>query len=98
MIVVTGMSAIKAAVMSALRHPHPTPSTSLIRTMSSLFNKPAPSTPYFTPLQQHPAGTAISPQTNGKPIPTLFTPIKIRGVEFQNRLWVRSMWRHFVSV
>ncbi|KAG5652371.1 hypothetical protein H0H81_005233 [Sphagnurus paluster] len=34
--------------------------------------------PYFTPAQIPPAGTAINPQPNGKPIPKLFQPLKIR--------------------
>ena len=53
------------------------------------FNRPAPNTSYFTPAQFPPAGTAVDPQPDGKPIPTLFKPLKIRGVEFQNRIWVR---------
>ncbi len=44
-------------------------------------NNPAPNTPYFTPIQSPPAGTALSPDP-----PTLFTPLKIRDVTFQNRI------------
>ncbi|KAI0653572.1 FMN-linked oxidoreductase [Cubamyces menziesii] len=55
------------------------------------FNRPAPNTPYFTPAQFPPAGTAVDPQSDGKPIPTLFQPLKIRGVEFQNRLWLSPL-------
>ncbi|KAG5641771.1 hypothetical protein DXG03_004266 [Asterophora parasitica] len=33
---------------------------------------------YFTPAQSPPAGTALVPQPNGKAIPTLFEPLKIR--------------------
>ncbi|KAJ3556811.1 hypothetical protein NM688_g1811 [Phlebia brevispora] len=51
-------------------------------------NTPAPNVPYFTPAQVPPAGTAVDPQPDGKPIPKLFQPLKIRGVEFQNRIWV----------
>ena len=57
--------------------------------MASLFNAPAPNVPYYVPRQYPPAGTAFDPQPDGKPIPSLFQPIKIRGVEFQNRIWVR---------
>ncbi|TVY78173.1 putative NADPH dehydrogenase, partial [Lachnellula suecica] len=46
----------------------------------------APNAPYFTPLQSPPAGTAFSDNP-----PTLFTPLKIREVEFQNRIWVAPM-------
>lgn len=56
----------------------------------NVVNKPAPATPYFTPAQVPPSGTAVDPQPDGKPIPTLFKPLKIRGLEFQNRIFVRS--------
>ncbi|GLB42195.1 putative NADH:flavin oxidoreductase / NADH oxidase family protein [Lyophyllum shimeji] len=49
-------------------------------------NVPAPNVPYFTPAQIPPAGTALDPQPDGKPIPKLFQPLKIRGVELQNRI------------
>jgi len=42
---------------------------------------PAPNAPYFTPIQSPPAGSALSPDP-----PTLFTPLKIRDVTFQNRI------------
>lgn len=54
-----------------------------------IYNVAAPNTPYFTPAQVPPAGTALIPQPDGKPVPTLFRPIKIRGVQFPNRVWVR---------
>lgn len=46
---------------------------------------------YFTPAQDPPAGTALEPQPNGKPVPKLFKPIKIRGMTVQNRIMVRQM-------
>ncbi|KAF3904898.1 hypothetical protein ABW20_dc0107649 [Dactylellina cionopaga] len=46
---------------------------------------------YFTPAQIPAAGTAIE---NGKPIPKLFQPITIRGVTFQNRIWVSPMCQY----
>ena len=52
------------------------------------YNIPAPGVSYFTPLQDPPAGTAVVPQPNGKPIPKLFQPLTIRGVTFQNRIFV----------
>lgn len=55
----------------------------------TLVNAPAPNVPYFTPAQIPAAGAAVNPQSSGKPIPKLFQPLKIRGVEFQNRVWVR---------
>ncbi|KAL5536987.1 OYE32_1 [Sanghuangporus sanghuang] len=57
----------------------------------SIPNVPAPNTPYFTPAQVPPAGTVLSPQPDGKSIPKLFQPIKIRGVEFHNRIFVSPM-------
>lgn len=57
-------------------------------TMPNIVNAPAPGIPYYTPSQYPAAGTAVDPQPDGKPIPTLFKPLTIRGVEFQNRLWV----------
>ena len=52
------------------------------------YNAPAKDVPYFTPEQTPPAGTAVVPQPDNKPIPKVFQPIKIRGVEFQNRIFV----------
>jgi hypothetical protein len=52
----------------------------------SLLNTPAKGVSYFTPEQVPPAGTA-EPVDN-KEVPTLFQPLKIRGLEFQNRVWV----------
>jgi len=51
-------------------------------------NAPAPNVSYFTPWQNPPAGSAVSPQPDGKPVPKLFQPLKIRGVELQNRIFV----------
>ncbi|RPD53684.1 FMN-linked oxidoreductase [Lentinus tigrinus ALCF2SS1-7] len=59
--------------------------------MSPQFNSPAPNVSYFIPAQYPPAGTPFNPQSDGKPIPTLFQPIKIRGVEFQNRIWLSPL-------
>lgn len=56
----------------------------------NVVNKPAPATPYFTPAQVPPSGVAVDPQPDGKPIPTLFKPLKIRGLEFHNRIFVCS--------
>jgi hypothetical protein len=57
-------------------------------------NTPAEGIPYFTPAQSPPAGTAADPQTSGNGIPKLYTPLKVRGVTFQNRLGVRSNLTH----
>ncbi|KAI0816818.1 FMN-linked oxidoreductase [Trametes gibbosa] len=62
--------------------------------MAPLFNRPAPNTSYFTPAQNPPAGTAYDPQPDGKPIPTLFQPLKIRGVEFHNRIFLSPLCQY----
>jgi hypothetical protein len=46
---------------------------------------------YFTPAQVPPAGTALDPQPHGRKIPKLFQPLKIRGMEFQNRIFVSTV-------
>ncbi|KAI0770470.1 FMN-linked oxidoreductase [Fomes fomentarius] len=53
-------------------------------------NAPAPGIPYFTPAQYPPAGTAADDERT----PTLFQPFKIRGVEFQNRIWVSPLCQY----
>ncbi|RHZ58009.1 NADH:flavin oxidoreductase/NADH oxidase [Aspergillus thermomutatus] len=55
---------------------------------------PAEGIPYFTPAQNPPAGTAANPQTDGKKIPKLFTPLTIRGVTFQNRLGLAPLCQY----
>jgi len=63
--------------------------------MSSILrNVPAPGIPYFTPAQIPAAGTAANPQSSGKPIPKLFQPIKIRGVEFHNRIFLSPLCQY----
>ncbi len=58
--------------------------------MANTVSAPAVGIPYFTPAQYSPAGSAVVPQPSGAAIPTLFQPIKIRGVEFHNRIFVRA--------
>ncbi|KAK6608693.1 NADPH dehydrogenase C23G7.10c 3 [Botrytis cinerea] len=53
-----------------------------------IVNEAAPNTPYFTPKQDPVSGTAIATKTDGQEIPPLFTPLKIRDVELQNRILV----------
>ncbi|KAG5652372.1 hypothetical protein H0H81_005234 [Sphagnurus paluster] len=57
-------------------------------------NVPAPYVPYFTPLQVPPSGTALDPQPSGKPIPKLFQPLKIRGVELHNRIMLSPLCQY----
>ncbi|KZT65810.1 FMN-linked oxidoreductase [Daedalea quercina L-15889] len=56
-----------------------------------IINAPAPRVDFFTPAQYPPSGTVVD---NGKPIPTLFQPIKIRGVEFPNRIWLSPLCQY----
>jgi hypothetical protein len=59
-----------------------------------IYNEGVPGIPYFSPAQKPPAGTAETPQPDGKPVPKLFTPLKIRGVEMQNRIMVSPMCQY----
>ncbi|KAJ4469743.1 FMN-linked oxidoreductase [Lentinula edodes] len=52
-------------------------------------NKRAPGVPFYTPLQSPPAGSARSAAKT-----ILFTPLKIRGVEFPNRVWASPMQQY----
>lgn len=61
---------------------------------SDLIIKPAPGVPYFTPYQEIPAGTAANPQPDGKPIPKLFQPLKIRGLTLQNRIMLSPLCQY----
>lgn len=49
--------------------------------------------PFWTPEQSPPAGTGIS-GADGGPLPKLFTPLKIRGIEMPNRIWVSPMCQY----
>ncbi|RDB27988.1 NADPH dehydrogenase afvA [Hypsizygus marmoreus] len=49
---------------------------------------------YFTPAQIPPCGTALTPQPDGKDIPKLFQPLKIRGVEFHNRIFLSPLCQY----
>ncbi|KAH6704043.1 NADH-dependent flavin oxidoreductase-like protein [Leptodontidium sp. MPI-SDFR-AT-0119] len=55
-------------------------------------NKGAPDVPFYTPIQSPAAGSALTPNP-----PTLFTPLKIRDVTFQNRIWVAPMCTYSAS-
>jgi protein disulfide-isomerase A1 len=50
-------------------------------------NKAASGVPYFTPAQEPPAGTPLKTDS----APTLFKPLRIRGVVVQNRFVVSPM-------
>ncbi|KAJ9129721.1 hypothetical protein NKR23_g12476, partial [Pleurostoma richardsiae] len=57
-------------------------------------NKAAPDCTFSTPIQDPPSGTAINSQPDGKPIPKLFTPLKVRGMTMQNRIIVSPMCQY----
>lgn len=57
-------------------------------------NVPAKGAPYFTPAQTPASGTAVDPQPDGKAIPKLFQPLTIRGVTFQNRIWLAPLCQY----
>lgn len=62
--------------------------------MKVIPNVPAKGVSYFTPAQTPPSGTAIDPQPGGKRIPKLFQPLTIRGVTFQNRIWLSPLCQY----
>lgn len=49
---------------------------------------------YFTPAQEPPSGTASDPQPDDRPIPKLFTPLKIRGLTLQNRIMLSPLCQY----
>src|SRR5215469_12398248 len=53
-----------------------------------------PQVSYFTPAQNPPAGTALDPQTSGKAVPKLFTPLKLRSVTLQNRIMLSPLCQY----
>lgn len=59
-----------------------------------IVNKPASGVSYFTPAQIPPSGTAKDPQPSGHPIPKIFTPLTIRGVTFQNRIFLSPLCQY----
>lgn len=63
-------------------------------TQPSTQNKAAHGVPFFTPDQDPPSGTAVDPQPDGTAIPKLFTPLKIRGVTFQNRIFLSPLCQY----
>jgi 2,4-dienoyl-CoA reductase-like NADH-dependent reductase (Old Yellow Enzyme family) len=56
----------------------------------SVENKAAPGAPFYTPVQDPPAGTALDPAT----APTLYQPLKIRNMTLQNRWAVAPMCQY----
>ncbi|KAK7206616.1 NADH-dependent flavin oxidoreductase [Myxozyma melibiosi] len=61
--------------------------------MSEVIVKAAEGVSFFTPAQEPPVGTCLAP-AEGKEVPTAFQPLTIRGVTFQNRIWVSPMCQY----
>ncbi|KAK4070153.1 uncharacterized protein Triagg1_6574 [Trichoderma aggressivum f. europaeum] len=57
-------------------------------------NVAAKGVPFFTPEQDPVAGSATAVQASGNPVPKLFTPLKIRGIQVPNRIWVSPMCQY----
>jgi hypothetical protein len=73
------------------------PGTQCIRLTLSLDSQPLTTTlqtPYFTPLQRIPAGTAITHQGDAKPLPRLFQPMQLRGLTLPNRIFLSPMCQY----
>ncbi|KAK1991550.1 NADH:flavin oxidoreductase/NADH oxidase [Colletotrichum falcatum] len=58
--------------------------------MTAAVNKAASGVPFYTPAQEPPAGTPVDASS----APTLFQPLKIRGVTINNRIWVSPMCQY----
>lgn len=92
-----------AYLTQRISHPHHAASVSSPETLAPekevkgiepIPNTAAKGVPFFTPEQYPVAGSAVWPQPSGKPVPKLFTPLKIRGVEMANRIWVSLMCQY----
>ncbi|KAI0014388.1 FMN-linked oxidoreductase [Xylariaceae sp. FL0662B] len=59
-------------------------------TEKNLINHGAPNVPFYTPVQDPPAGTAWDPQPEG----SLFSPLKINEMVLQNRIIVSPMCQY----
>ncbi|GME64614.1 NADH:flavin oxidoreductase/NADH oxidase [Neofusicoccum parvum] len=66
--------------------------TNKIHVEPHLANKPAPGISYFTPAQEPPAGTALA--RDGKSIPALFQPLRVRGLTLANRIMLSPLCQY----
>ncbi|KAF8503175.1 FMN-linked oxidoreductase [Gautieria morchelliformis] len=60
---------------------------------SLIINRPAPNVSYFTPAQSPPSGKASEGSEDAQ-LPKLFTPLQIRGLQFQNRIFLSPMCQY----
>ncbi|KAI1616442.1 hypothetical protein EDD37DRAFT_77656 [Exophiala viscosa] len=54
----------------------------------------APGVPFYTPVQSYPSGSATNPQPDGRPIPKVFQPLKIRGLTLHNRIMLSPLCQY----
>ncbi|KAM6478477.1 hypothetical protein HDV62DRAFT_370524 [Trichoderma sp. SZMC 28011] len=59
-----------------------------------IHNVAAKDASFFTPEQDPVPGSASQIQASGKPVPKLFSPLKIRDIEMPNRIWVSPMCQY----
>lgn len=62
-------------------------------TSAEIDNVAAKNAPYYTPEQNPPSGTAKGVK-NGGELPKLFTPLTVRGLTFQNRLFLAPLCQY----
>lgn len=67
------------------------PHSILLAMVNETYNSPAPGIPFFTPRHAVSPGTPFDP--NAK-VPTLFTPLEIRGATLRNRIIVAPMCQY----
>lgn len=59
-----------------------------------LANRASPAVPYFTPLQDPPAGTALVAKGKNDHVPKLFRPLKLRGLTLHNRIMLSPLCQY----
>lgn len=57
-------------------------------------NPAATGAPYYTPAQEPPSGTFVAAQPPDTLQPKLFTPLTVRGVTFQNRMFLAPLCQY----
>ncbi|GAB7363403.1 hypothetical protein MBLNU230_g3680t1 [Neophaeotheca triangularis] len=58
-----------------------------------LVNRAAPGVPFFTPFQDPAAGTMLIAEDGAK-VPKLFKPLKLRGLQLQNRIMLSPLCQY----
>jgi NADH:flavin oxidoreductase / NADH oxidase family len=57
-------------------------------------NTPAKNVSFYTPEQTIPSGAAQNPQSDGSAPPKLFTPLKIKNLTLQNRIFLSPLCQY----